>query len=327
MVSGYASFLLVLLFLLVEYGQTFLHPRSTALPVVTRLQLASTDDAAASTPVTTSKGVDGDQRLDGVKVKSLEGETIDMMDLVQKGTARTVLACLTHFGDFNAWELTQNLQADAEAITSDGTQIVCIGIGNPVAAKKFADDLDLDTSKIQLYADEEGKVAAAMGCYKGWLAPNVEHREQWPASDVNPYVKLFGMIFGFGSPGTISKVLYGYLGDSGAPPSTRKWVVKALLQGGRKGRFPALTEAAFAETPITSSSGLRPFELATLRLQTGLHIVFNWASLGPKQGDMFTRMGGMWIFDASGNLQNNFQHYDKGILTYASRDELLKALQ
>ncbi|KAJ1440225.1 hypothetical protein B484DRAFT_391408 [Ochromonadaceae sp. CCMP2298] len=256
--------------------------------------------------------------LSGIEVKGVDGESIPLQDLL-KGK-RTVLACLTHFGDFNAWELMQNLQQDVDLLTADDTQVICIGVGSPAAAKKFATDLELD-ARLPLYADETASAAGALGCYRGWLAADEEHRARWPQGDVNSYVKLFGMIFGLGSPGTIGKVLYGYAGNSGAGPATRSWVVKALLQGSKKGRFPTLTEEAFAKTP--PESGLRPFELATLRLQTGLHIVLNWGTLGPKNGDMFTRMGGVFVLVDG---QPTYQHYDLGILTYAPRDELLAAL-
>jgi hypothetical protein len=78
--------------------------------------------------------------LAGLQVKNLDGESVSLDKLI-KTNKRTVLACLTHFGDFNAWELTQNLVQDAAQITSagpDGTQIILVGVGSSSAAKKFA---------------------------------------------------------------------------------------------------------------------------------------------------------------------------------------------
>jgi hypothetical protein len=195
-----------------------------------------------------------------VQVQTLDGKSVDVKDAIGDGT--TILSCLSHFGDFNAWELTQQYQA-----IETSANIILVGIGSVEAAQKFSNDLDLDRyEKITLLVDETGSLTEALGCYKGWLAIDKAHAEKWPATDVNPYIKLFGMIFGFGSPGTIPKVLYGYTGNQNGDPSSRKWVVDALLQGSRKGRWPQLTEEAFAEVP--TDSGLRPL---------------NWQRSEPKQ--------------------------------------------
>jgi len=251
-----------------------------------------------------------------IAVTTLGGESVLLGDVLSSGERPTVLSCLSHFGDFNAWELTQKYQA------ADTTaKIVLVGIGSAGAAQQFADDLDLGASEITLVADETGAVTEALECYRGWLAVDRTHAEKWPATDVNPYIKLFGMIFGFGSPGTISKVLYGYVGDSDGGAASRRWVVESLLRGSRKGRWPQLTEKAFEG--IDADSGLRPFELATLRAQTGIHIVLNWGQLGPKDGDLFTRMGGTFVFDNQGTCV--YEYFDQGILTYANVQEVCKA--
>lgn len=71
---------------------------------------------------------------------------------------------------------------------------------------------------------------------------------------------------------------------------------------------------------MPSDSGLRPFELATLRAETGVHIVLNWDKLGPKDGELFTRMGGTFVFRGRECM---YCHFDKGILTYAPIDEVI----
>ena len=59
--------------------------------------------------------------IDSIPVKTLEGQTIKLGDVIMKeinsdNNADTIiLSCLSHFGDFNAWELTQQYIA---AITS-----------------------------------------------------------------------------------------------------------------------------------------------------------------------------------------------------------------
>mmetsp|Transcript_7584 Transcript_7584/g.21115 ORF Transcript_7584/g.21115 Transcript_7584/m.21115 type:complete len:317 (-) Transcript_7584:1396-2346(-) len=261
--------------------------------------------------------------ISDLTVSNLEGSSVTIESLLDDGST-TILSCLSHFGDFNAWEKTQQYVSavDAGRIAPD-CKIVLVGIGSSESsASKFATDLDLDTcnDRITLAADPEGVVTEKLDCYRGWLTVDKAHAERWPATDVNPYVKLFGMIFGFGSPGTFQKVLYGYIGDKDGEVSSRKWVVDALLQGAAKGRWPQITAEAFEGVP--AECGLRPFELATLRAQTGLHIVLNWGKLGPKDGDLFTRMGGTFVFREG---KCTYEWRNKGILTYAPMDDVLKA--
>mmetsp|Transcript_41903 Transcript_41903/g.127077 ORF Transcript_41903/g.127077 Transcript_41903/m.127077 type:complete len:343 (-) Transcript_41903:290-1318(-) len=237
----------------------------------------------------------------------------------------TVLACLSHFGDFNAWEVTQQyITAVKDGLFGSNCNFVLVGIGSAEAARQFESDLSLKDPSIDkvvtLVADENGAVTDALDCYKGWLVIDKKHANKWPATDVSPYIKLLGMIVGLGSPGTIEKVIYGYVGDQNGSKRSRKWVVDALLQGSKQGRWPRIAEEAFEGIP--DESGLRPFELATLRAQNGLHIVLNWGKLGPQDGDLFTRMGGTFVFRGEDIV---YSYFDKGILTYAPQDDVITA--
>lgn len=195
-----------------------------------------------------------------------------------------------------------------------------VGIGSVQAANTFANDIGLtaDSSlkdKIILVTDETGSVTEALDCYRGWLTVDKKHKERYPFTDVPPAVKLLGMIFGFGSPGTMEQVLQGYTGDIAKNHGLfgRQWVIQALTQGSEKGRFPQV------DVSLDPPSELKPFELATLRLQTGLHIVAKWGKLGPKDGDLFTRMGGTFVFN---NKNCVYEHFDLGILNFANMDDI-----
>ena len=190
------------------------------------------------------------------------------------------------------------------------------------AATKFAQDLELEErvgGKLVLVADETGSVTEQLGCYQGWLAVDKKQKERFPVTDVNPYLKLLGMVAGFGSPGTIPNVLYGYFGDvvGNAGPEGRQWVIESILQGTRKDRKPRMTAEAFED--VSPESSLRPFELATLRAQTGLHVISNWGTFTPKDGDLLTRVGGTFIFDQEECL---WEHFDQGILNYANMEDI-----
>ena len=299
-----------------EIPSILVRPLAVSFPVSTLSATTSGSDVSISAITDLSVfNRDGSS----VALGSLLGNTSD------KDTT-AILACLSHFGDFNAWEVTQQYisAVKASSIGRDRCKIVLVGIGSADSSAKFADDLDIGKYKdmVTLVADPTGVVTDTLNCYRGWLAVDKTHAARWPATDVNPYVKLFGMIFGLGSPGTIEKVVYGYVGNKEGGVSSRQWVVDALLQGTEKGRFPKITAEAFDGVP--ADSGLRPFELATLRAQTGVHIVLNWGKLGPKDGDLFTRMGGTFVFRGGECI---YDYFDEGILTYAPIDEVLSAAE
>ncbi|KAG7356392.1 AhpC/TSA antioxidant enzyme [Nitzschia inconspicua] len=257
-------------------------------------------------------------QISSLAVETLNGDTVTLGDLMSNNST-VVLSCLSHFGDYNAWELTQQyMSAIQSGRLSEDCPVVLVGIGSVEAANTFAKDIGLSSEfkdRLTLVTDETGKVTEALDCYRGWLTIDKKHKERYPFTDVPPAVKLLGMIAGFGSPGTIEKVLQGYTGDVTKNYGLfgRQWVIQALQQGGDMGRFPKV------DVSLDPQSDLKPFELATLRLQTGLHIVAKWGKLGPKDGDLITRMGGTFVFDKQ---QCVYEHFDQGILNFANMDDI-----
>ncbi|KAG7356748.1 AhpC/TSA antioxidant enzyme [Nitzschia inconspicua] len=258
-------------------------------------------------------------QISSLSVETLNGDTATLGDIMSNNST-VVLSCLSHFGDYNAWEMTQQyMSAIQSGRLSEDCPVVLVGIGSVEAANTFATDIGLSSGfkdRLTLVTDETGKVTEALDCYRGWLTIDKKHKERYPFTDVPPAVKLLGMIAGFGSPGTIEKVLQGYTGDvtNNHGLFGRQWVIQALQQGGDKGRFPKV------DVSLDPQSDLKPFELATLRLQTGLHIVAKWGKLGPKDGDLITRMGGTFVFDKQ--QQCVYEHFDQGILNFANMDDI-----
>jgi AhpC/TSA antioxidant enzyme len=284
--------------------------------------------AAAATTNTETKL----SQIESLTVQTLDGKTVllgDVLGQTQSSSSLSsskpvVLSCLSHYGDYNAWELTQQYMTAIEQGRIDDTcPIVLVGIGSVDAARVFARDVGLingeddnvNEGRITLVTDETGQITDALGCYKGWLTIDQRHKERFQQTDIPPAVKLLGMIFGFGSPGTINKVLDGYVGDWNNNHGLfgRRWVVDALVRGGQKGFFPHVAIEAEEDLP------LQPFELATLRLQSGLHIMTKWNKLGPKDGDLITRMGGTFVF---ADQQCIWEHFDQGILNFSNMDDI-----
>ncbi|KAG5189392.1 AhpC/TSA antioxidant enzyme-domain-containing protein [Tribonema minus] len=232
------------------------------------------------------------------EVNVLSAATGQPLPLTQAWKAKkgkkTVVAFLTHFADFNAWEYAQKLRHYLPAIDDAGAEVIAVGLGTVAAAKEFASLTNFPLQR--LYVDETGRAYEELGFSKGFQPP----------VKVNPYLKLLPMLAGIGSPGTIQAVLRGYVGDRDADAS---WV-ESTLQLVEKRRFDVL-----------GTQGARPFEVATVRLQNMREIVTRWDDLSPPNKELITWQGGTLIFDGKEVV---YQYNDRGILTYTPVDEVLR---
>jgi hypothetical protein len=250
--------------------------------------------------------------LEGIEVVSVgDGRTQLAANLVGPELLSKihVTAIVTHFADFNAWEYAQRLMAAKAELAQLGVEVTMIGIGTRRAGAKFAELLDLPTDR--LYAEPKSACHKALGCSPGAL----------PDLDFPPAAKLLAMIAGVGSPGTIEAGLRGVFGD---PRAKSDWVSKALQQGAAKGRFPAdLPATAFDKLGTT---GIHPFELATLRLQNTVQgILASYGALAPSDSALALQQGSTLAYDWRGERVYGFE--DGGILVYTPVDEMITAIK
>eukprot|EP00607_Mallomonas_marina_P010845 CAMPEP_0182422646 /NCGR_PEP_ID=MMETSP1167-20130531/8380_1 /TAXON_ID=2988 /ORGANISM="Mallomonas Sp, Strain CCMP3275" /LENGTH=289 /DNA_ID=CAMNT_0024600861 /DNA_START=196 /DNA_END=1061 /DNA_ORIENTATION=+ len=259
------------------------------------------------------------ETLSKIKVKSVNGKEVLATSLISPSKI-TLMAFLTHFADFNSWELAQRLKHDLEKLKSYKIEVICIGIGSPEAASLFSELLDFPADK--LFSDEQALCHRALGFSRG----------PFPNTPVSPMLKLGLMLGGIGSPGTIQAVLGGYFGskDRESDGGVGNWIDSAIKQGARKGRFPTealgqpLSEIGAGAWDTLGTTGLRPFELATLRLQNMLGgIGDNWKELAPKDTELVIQQGGSVVFKGKSSL---YRYDDKGILTYTPVDEALSVV-
>ncbi|CAE7491911.1 unnamed protein product [Symbiodinium natans] len=278
------------------------------------------------------------ETLKGCQVQSVkDGSSKDAAALCTS-TGGLAVFFLTHFGDFNSWELAQQLRTALREGRTGSARVVMVGIGSVDSGKLFAEQLDLPEA-LELYADPSGACHQALGFSTGALPQYKEN--------LNPYFRVFLMLLGVGSPGTIRTVLGGYFGNTALGSEEVSWVDEALKQGAQKGRFPTSVprrlpweekptdgaeewaDLATAGSTVWSNrgfgeTGLRPFELATVRLQNMVGgIIANWDSLKPADDELLVQQGGAIIFDGE---EVKYFFRDKGILTYAPVATALKAL-
>ncbi|KAL3926004.1 MAG: hypothetical protein SGILL_000003 [Bacillariaceae sp.] len=270
--------------------------------------------------------------LDKLDIQPLQGgpqNLISLKDYISKD--KTLFVFGTYAADFNALEYAQRLryylpilERDC-GITKFGLLLNC----EPEAAVAMADLVDLDTSKVDVFVDNTGAVGKEWGVGRGWLAGE---------KDFNPYLKLFGMLWGLGAWATLPAVIGGYIGN---PFTGQPWIEDALAVGTRKGRFPTnaleMSENGevlvnkFRDLPLVGKWPRRPLELATLRLQSMMGISLKeWEKLAPNEealaSGVLTQLGGCVVVDGS-NGEILFEWKDPGICAVANFEDILDTLK
>jgi hypothetical protein len=176
---------------------------------------------------------------------------------------------------------------------------------------------------VELLADPTGGAGRAFGVSRGFRPDD---------DSLSPFAKLFVVGIGLGPPwGTLPPVLKGYVGDA---KGRREWIEASLQQGQRAGRWPNPLELsddgervvanAFDNTPLLGGWGVRPFELATLRLQNLIMQAQNWDELKPLDERCLTQLGGCTVVSARGEAL--YSWVDQGLCDVPDMEELLEAL-
>ena len=235
--------------------------------------------------------------------------------------ARTLIVLGTYPADFNMIEYSQRLRHYLPALRARGvSRFLLVVNGEASACTKLCELLSLQ-SEVEALADPAGEAGRAFGVSRGWR----------PDDDgLNPFFKLYLMLFGLGPPATLPAVITGYLGN---PSGRRAWIETALVQGQRAGRWPDTVfdlsgpnpQNEFDALPLVGSWGRRPLELATLRLQN-LKMSFDyWNELKPTDDRCLTQLGGCAVVGAGGEAL--YSWVDNGICDVADFDDMLAALK
>ena len=282
--------------------------------------------------------------LQGVQVKPVkqgDGASNKMVDLGEWLSAadsnssnnnkkRRMIIFGTYPADFNAIEYGQRLRYYWPALQEKGGVEKCAFLLScqPDAALELAKQVDLPTNgNIELWTDNTGAAARKFGVERGWLPDEKE---------INPFLKLFGMLWGLGAWATLPAVIGGYIGNPFAP---QPWIEDALAVGAKQGRWPdnalevapdgTVVRNKFSELPVVGSWPRRPLELATLRLQSMLGISLkHWKELAPDQealdAGVLTQLGGCLIVENGENVV--YEWKDPGICAVANFEDILKKL-
>jgi hypothetical protein len=280
-------------------------------------------------PITLLISILSSQALNAAKFRTVEvkrvadGQTVAVNEMMKD----SLVICGTYAADFNNVEYAQRLNHYKDRLMESGVKnFHMIMNASPKSCEALSSLLDLDDS-ITLYSDEFGTAGKAFGVNRGFLPEN---------EDVNPYLKLFGMLWGLGAWATLPSVIGGYIGN---PYAEQTWIQDALATGTKKGRFPTnaldmqadgtVVENKFASLPVVGIWGRRPLELATLRLQNMVGVSLgNWEDLKPSEEALkrgvLTQLGGCAVYDGDGNVK--FEFRDQGICNVANFNDIFDAL-
>jgi AhpC/TSA antioxidant enzyme len=268
--------------------------------------------------------------LQGVSVTSIRtGRDVDLGSFLSSAP-KSMLILGTYAADFNAIEYAQRLRYYLPKL-KDECGIQKFGLllnAQPDAAKALCEAVDLDiVDQVDLFVDPLGNAGRKFGVGRGWLPDNV---------DINPFIKLFGMLFGLGAWATLPAVIGGYIGN---PLTAQPWIGDALAVGMKKGRWPdnalelnddgSVKINKFDQLPFVGSWKRKPLELATLRLQSMLGVSLQqWEKLAPDEealnAGVLTQLGGLVVCNDKGEVL--FEWKDPGICAVANFEEILKKL-
>ena len=268
--------------------------------------------------------------LAGVELPRVgDGEQIDLgAALTQTATSeKTLLILGCHAGDFNTVEYVQRCRAFWPQLQAKGVSRCLIAVnGQASSCEKLGELLGLPDG-VELLSDPAGEAGRAFGVSRGWRPDDAR---------VPPALKLFVVGIGLGPPwGTLPAVLTGYVGN---PGGKREWIEAALKQGQLAGRragpLPDILELSasgevvgnkFDDFPLVGGWGVRPLELATLRLQNLVGIqMAHWEALKPVDDRCLTQLGGCAVVGAGG--EPLFSWVDGGLCDVPDFEELLDTL-
>jgi hypothetical protein len=229
-----------------------------------------------------------------------DGEFLPILNRCESANHILVII-LPQLGDFDSLEYAWWLKRESKRLQEQGIAIRAVGIGDRVSGQKFCDYTQFPEDCLLI--DPTAEIHAKLNLYRGL-------KLKIPGLSVtqNAWLNLMLMCAGIGSPGTLSEVFRGYLGDRQAPQLIEEEeIIEAKPLPPIKGSFFNLAGGKNFQ---------RPFELATLRLRNMTEVLSNWKTYVPN-GAYLTQRGGTFLFDFEGNLL--YKHQDKGILGFADQ--------
>ena len=205
-----------------------------------------------------------------------------------------LIAIFGLLGDFDSFEYAINL---GKLIKSkefkEDLDIYAIGIGNEIGKEKFCHFTGLPNKYIKIVSN------------------NALHNDLGISSGVDiglgGWINTFLMLSGVNSKGTIKEVIRGYKGDK-----------NALQIYDDQDKINLFNIFKFSGNLFKRTCGegyLRPFELATFRLNNMIEIIANWSDY-ILNVEYLPQRGATFLLDKDNNII--YKYYSKEILSYSN---------
>ena len=197
-------------------------------------------------------------------------------------------------GDFDSIEYAINLKKFIDSNQNSNLNIFAVAIGNKNGKEKFCNFTGFPKQNLEVVSDNKihNKLMASKGIDIG----------------LGGWINMLLMLSGINSFKTIKEVIRGYTGDRNA-----KQIFSELDQ------INFLSFIKFPGKSFKSAFGegyLRPFELATFRLNNMIEIIQNWEDyiLNDK---LLPQRGASFILDK--NNQLIYTYFSNEVLGYSSK--------
>ena len=212
---------------------------------------------------------------------------------VTKNKKYTLIILFGLLGDFDSIEYAINLKRYLDSNSDKDLSIFAIAIGNEAGKEKFCEFTGFPKENLEVTSDN--KIHTDLMISKGIDI------------GLGGWVNMFLMLAGVNSLKTIREVIRGYTGDKNAR--------QIFSEQDRVELFKYLTFSGKSFNKAFGDGYLRPFELATFRLNNMIEIIQNWKVyiLNEK---FLPQRGATFIMDNKNHII--FQYFSKDVLGYSS---------
>ncbi len=205
---------------------------------------------------------------------------------------KNLFIALGLLGDFDSFEYIQSLLPFLERLQKAKIEIVVVGIGDVESKKYFC--------KYTKFPENYLRVVKSSSLHERL------HLERGLSLQVPQALNLMIMCLGINSPGTLSEVLRGYIGDTNSTSIFNDDDVVCF--------FSCLSFKAKYFNLLGKKDNLRPLELASLRLMNMTEVLCKW-KIYMKNHSYLTQRPGTFLIDYPENILYSYRA--KGLLCFS----------
>ena len=207
---------------------------------------------------------------------------------------KRLIVLLGSFADFDSFEYSQQLAAQAKKLAKYSVELILIGIGSEKSKEIFCEFNNIDFQSV--ISVRNADLHKKLNLNSGFISP-------MPA-----IINLLVMCTGISSKGTIKEVLRGYSGDKNAKS------IFSFDDDINIGSFRLFKGKMF--NIFSKKQTLRPFELATRRLMNMIEILSNWNTYVPNP-KFLTQRGATILLNEKDEVL--YEYISESLLGYSSK--------